>query len=185
MLDEPHRAAPVTAGFRAICDLLVARSAGWERSGPEPERSAAAVPSAGVRERVPTLQEPGQPDLWAVESRPDLEDAASDRWFVFLNAAGVRHIGPNRMWVRFARTLAGEGICSLRVDVRGVGDGGGDEVLGDTIAAYYDPILWSDVDRLADHARSLGAAASSWSACAAARRRPSRPPAAVTTSAPW
>ena len=41
--------------------------------------------------------------------------------------------------------------------MRGVGDGGGDEVLGDTVSAYYDAILWNDVDRHADLARSLGA----------------------------
>ncbi len=156
MLDEPHRASPAVAGFEAIRDLLVGRSAPWSRSGLEPVPMMAAVPSAGVCERVLTVREPGKPDLCAVESRP-ASGAASDLWFIFLNAAGVRHIGPNRMWVRFARRLAVQGIGSLRVDVRGVGDGGGDEVLGDTVAAYYDSILWDDVDRLADHARSLGA----------------------------
>jgi pimeloyl-ACP methyl ester carboxylesterase len=156
MLDEPHRASPATEGFHAIRDLLVAHSATSTRPAPEPVASGPAVPSAGVCERVLVVQHRDAPDLCAVESRP-VAGSASDRWFVFLNAAGVRHIGPNRMWVRFARTLAAQGICSLRVDVRGVGDGGGEEFAGNTIGAYYDSILWDDVGRLADHARSLGA----------------------------
>lgn len=41
---------------------------------------------------------------------------------IFLNSGLIHRIGPNRMWVRGARRLAGSGIASLRFDHSGVGD---------------------------------------------------------------
>jgi pimeloyl-ACP methyl ester carboxylesterase len=45
---------------------------------------------------------------------------------VFLNAAAIRHIGPNRLWVDAGRDLAGRGSRSVRVDFEGVGESDGD-----------------------------------------------------------
>jgi alpha/beta superfamily hydrolase len=155
MLDEPHRARPAGESFEVIRDLLVARSRLSASRLPELPASADACPSAGARERILSVQAPDGIELCAVETRPDTQ-AHSDRWVVFFNAAGVRHIGPNRMWVRFARALAAAGTCSLRVDVRGVGDGGGEEFVGG-VEAYYDPVVWDDSHVLAECARTLGA----------------------------
>jgi pimeloyl-ACP methyl ester carboxylesterase len=155
MLDEPHLARPATESFEAIRDYLVARSRPAASRPADVPVSAEACPVAGVSERILTVRAPDGVELSAVETRPQ-GSADSGRWVVFFNAAGVRHIGPNRMWVRFARTLAAAGTCSLRVDVRGVGDGGGDEVVRGT-AAYYDPIVWDDSNLLAECARTLGA----------------------------
>jgi pimeloyl-ACP methyl ester carboxylesterase len=41
---------------------------------------------------------------------------------LFVNVAAERHIGSGRIWVRVGRTLAADGIVSLRVDQTGVGD---------------------------------------------------------------
>jgi pimeloyl-ACP methyl ester carboxylesterase len=41
---------------------------------------------------------------------------------VLLNAGLVHHVGPNRLYVKLARTLASRGIAALRVDFSGIGD---------------------------------------------------------------
>ena len=41
---------------------------------------------------------------------------------VLLNAGGTHHIGPNRMYVMFARTWATRGHAVLRLDISGIGD---------------------------------------------------------------
>jgi alpha-beta hydrolase superfamily lysophospholipase len=45
---------------------------------------------------------------------------------VFLNAGGVRDTGPNRMWVERSRAWAAKGVPSLRLDLEGIGEAGGD-----------------------------------------------------------
>lgn len=44
--------------------------------------------------------------------------------FVILNAGIIHRVGPNRMSVRLARTLAGEGFSVLRFDLSSLGDSG-------------------------------------------------------------
>ena len=41
---------------------------------------------------------------------------------VFLTVAQEHHIGPNRLWVEYARSWAGSGMRALRVDLSGIGD---------------------------------------------------------------
>jgi pimeloyl-ACP methyl ester carboxylesterase len=41
---------------------------------------------------------------------------------VFLNAGLLHRIGPNRLYVRMAREMAGHGFSSLRFDLSGIGD---------------------------------------------------------------
>ena len=45
---------------------------------------------------------------------------------IFLHSGAIRQIGPNRMWVEAARDWARQGVTSLRLDVEGIGDAGGD-----------------------------------------------------------
>lgn len=50
-------------------------------------------------------------------------EKASDRPGVLLVNAGLIHrVGPNRMYVELARTLAGQGFTALRFDLSGLGD---------------------------------------------------------------
>ncbi len=54
-------------------------------------------------------------------------DLASKRTlpaFVFLNAGVTHRVGPNRLYVRLARSLAEQGFVSLRFDFSGLGDSG-------------------------------------------------------------
>ena len=41
---------------------------------------------------------------------------------IFVNTGSNHHIGPNRMYVTFARRLASQGFMALRMDIGGVGD---------------------------------------------------------------
>ena len=49
----------------------------------------------------------------------------SDICVLYLNAGGVRHTGPNRMWVESARRWAERGVVSLRIDLQGIGESEG------------------------------------------------------------
>jgi pimeloyl-ACP methyl ester carboxylesterase len=41
---------------------------------------------------------------------------------VLLNSGLIHHVGPNRLWVRVARSLAARGFATLRFDLSGIGD---------------------------------------------------------------
>lgn len=63
--------------------------------------------------------------LVGVLTEPDPASAADDRPAVILLDAGrIHHVGPNRLHVKFARRLAGEGFTVLRFDFSGIGDSG-------------------------------------------------------------
>ena len=62
-----------------------------------------------------------------------------DLCLVLLNAGPQRRIGPNRMWVELARRWAARGVTSLRVDLAGIGDAGGDGTRFDDVRTFYDP----------------------------------------------
>lgn len=65
------------------------------------------VPLFGV------LTTPAAPSPGAADNRPTV---------VLLNAGAVHHVGPNRMYVTFARHLARLGHSVLRLDIAGIGD---------------------------------------------------------------
>jgi pimeloyl-ACP methyl ester carboxylesterase len=67
--------------------------------------------------------------MFGILSEPGPEAPRSDLGVLFLNAGGVRHTGPNRMWVEAARRCAARGVTSLRVDLQGIGESDGEELL--------------------------------------------------------
>ncbi len=63
--------------------------------------------------------------LMGILSLPDPmkhPDSGDRPAFVFLNAGIIHHVGPNRIHVRLARTLADAGYRSFRFDLPGIGD---------------------------------------------------------------
>jgi len=84
-----------------------------------------AVGSAAIRETPFEFTYNGE-ILSGVLTEP-LSMAEADLCVVLLNAGAVRRIGPQRMWVEAARRWAAIGVPTLRFDVLGIGDSGGDE----------------------------------------------------------
>lgn len=77
---------------------------------------------------------------------------------VMLNAGAIRRIGPNRMWVEAARRWATRGTPSLRLDVEGIGDAGGDVAPYADDAALYVPELVPQVRAALDCLQHRGVA---------------------------
>jgi hypothetical protein len=74
----------------------------------------------GVRERALLFGE--AKSLAGVVTEPALPSDPARPAVVFLDAGVLHHVGPNRVHVRLARELAGEGFLSLRFDFSGLGD---------------------------------------------------------------
>jgi pimeloyl-ACP methyl ester carboxylesterase len=55
-------------------------------------------------------------------SAPEAVSVRKKVAIIFLNAGNLSHVGPNRMYVRYARELAMRGFPSLRMDFSGIGD---------------------------------------------------------------
>lgn len=131
MMVNPLDARPPTEVFERVTD--------WLRDGPSSDQRAAVPParapssreqielSAGgarLRETPVFIAQPfGR--LFGVLAEP-LEAPVTDLCVVLVNAAGVRRIGPNRMWVEIARRWAATGVPTLRLDSEGIGDSDGD-----------------------------------------------------------
>ena len=67
--------------------------------------------------------------MFGILAEPSFLTPHADSGVLLLNAGGVRHTGPNRMWVEAARRWAAAGVASLRLDLCGVGESDGDQNL--------------------------------------------------------
>jgi len=80
--------------------------------------------SRSYRERVLSLGQ--QADIISIITEPDSEKASlpleSLPALIFLNAGVLHRVGPHRLHVSLARSLAVSGFTSLRLDLSGIGD---------------------------------------------------------------
>lgn len=133
------------------------------RSGEQRESQADAAPTdsdsvevavdgALVRE-TPVRIDAGTMSLFGILAEPALAPAGTFA-VVLLNAGAIRRVGPNRMWVDFARRWAARGITTFRVDVEGIGDATGDGQRYTDVSELYEPSFVAQVqlalDRLSD-----------------------------------
>lgn len=91
-------------------------TAEWMERGVRIEERLEAVPVPGA---------PHAPTLAGVLTRPGNDGGwarAGDAVVVLANSGSVHHVGPNRLYVELARELAREGVSSLRLDLRNLGD---------------------------------------------------------------
>jgi pimeloyl-ACP methyl ester carboxylesterase len=112
-------------------------SASWEQDGIPLEETACFL---GADARI-----------FGMVTAPAGTPEESDPEVVFVNVAYERHIGVGRQWTDLARTLAGDGVGSIRVDHSGVGDSG--VAPGQRVDTFYDP-AW--IEDLPEVAREIG-----------------------------
>jgi predicted alpha/beta hydrolase len=122
MAMDPHKAVVPEALWTATTRWIALRAAALglpPASGAgEPTVRAAAV-GASVEERVAVVDD--AVGLVGVVSAPR-GVAPSGRALVLLNAGAIHHVGPNRLYVAFARRWAAAGDLVLRLDGAGLGD---------------------------------------------------------------
>ncbi|HVV47927.1 MAG TPA: alpha/beta hydrolase [Bryobacteraceae bacterium] len=78
--------------------------------------------------------------MFGILTEPPAGAHRTTHGLLFLNAGGVRHTGPNRMWVESARRWAAVGVPSLRLDLPGIGESEGPESL-DVPALYREFLI--------------------------------------------
>jgi len=136
MMAEPYLSRSPTAVFARVGEWLAAgEPAAGARSGPvrapqpaEAHTSAEIeLPALDARVReTPLAIEHRDGRLFGVLAEP-VGAARQPLCAIFLNAGVIRRIGPNRMWVEAARRFAARGVPTLRVDLAGIGDAGGED----------------------------------------------------------
>ena len=136
-------------GFARAPVGVFGRVDGWLARGETAGTASATAPppgtldAGGVCETPLELAAPAG-TVFGVLAEPSGGERASI-CAVFLNAGAVRRIGPNRMWVTAARRWAARGVPTVRLDVPGIGDGGGASVRFPTVASFYTEDVVADV----------------------------------------
>lgn len=132
MLAAPHEPFLFSAATEnEIVDFLQSKAIHQLPSAPTVQvnfrEERVCRPEQGIVETICPHLYHGQ-SLFTILSEP-LNNLGSTDWgLLFMNAGGVRHIGPNRMWVEAARRWAARGIPSMRVDFHHVGESDGDQL---------------------------------------------------------
>lgn len=115
--------SPTTAELpRATFDNIVATLGAWMQPAastaqPEAPEPAPALEGETFREKRFRF---GSNELFAVLCEP--KTTRDEQCVLFLNAGANPHTGWRRSTVEHARTLAGHGVSSLRIDTSGIGD---------------------------------------------------------------
>jgi alpha-beta hydrolase superfamily lysophospholipase len=76
----------------------------------------------GQRVRESAVQLTGAHPLFGVVTEPAAPASAPRRTILLLNSGAIHHIGPNRLYVEFARSWAARGCVVMRADLSGLGD---------------------------------------------------------------
>ena len=125
MVDEPRAGVLDPATLRALSDWLLASPVARARTEAAPPMPEAMLgrPTADVRETPLRCGSGGA--LFGVLCEPAAAPAPDRRGqagVVLLNVGGNHRVGPHRVYVKTARTLAAAGHAVLRLDVSGIGD---------------------------------------------------------------
>lgn len=163
MMAEPQDAVPASGVFEEVATWLaqIAGAAIPDTSSPGPDGVAADAANAeltvaGVRLReTPLSFGHAFGDPFGVLTEP-LEGNPAELCVVWLNAGPQRRTGPNRMWVELARRWAAQGVPSLRLDLAGIGDAGGDSRPLVDARSFFVPDYLEQVESALDTLQARG-----------------------------
>lgn len=179
MMLTAHKARPAQAMFDAVIDAVIRRHPArsedavaaqqgtqriGERDGDGDGKRDAADPCSHVM--VAGRSEAGHPvavsesvmapygamAATGIVVTPGDGVPRSGRGLLILNSSAERRIGPNRMWVTFARDRAARGDVVVRLDMPGLGESGQDYAEGSN-AVYPDEAV-ERLQRIAGHLRA-------------------------------
>jgi alpha-beta hydrolase superfamily lysophospholipase len=163
MAEHPQRSTTPDAVIDRVCAWLAAAATSSvsvplrARSVPQRDSGVLIVgENVRITEKPFMLQQPWGRlvgTLTEPQSAPCLGVCA-----VLLNAGGIYHIGPNRMWVEAARRWATRGVSTLRLDLEGIGDADGDGTPYADDGALYVPELVPQASAAIDALQSRGVA---------------------------
>jgi alpha-beta hydrolase superfamily lysophospholipase len=146
MMVEPQDARAPSEVFELVSAWLEEGEPGREEG--VPERADTSPPSEPSEQEEIVLDYAGV----ALRERPVSIDGPDGRLFgvlteplgarreltaLLLNAGPQRRTGPNRMWVEIARRWAASGVCTLRLDLAGIGDSDGDAAALARVTEFY------------------------------------------------
>jgi pimeloyl-ACP methyl ester carboxylesterase len=148
LMDDPEKSRPPLEAIEQTLAWLAD-----DRREPEPGDAAAAGPPVPARTEI-ELSVGGRPIresvlavsreslvMRGVLAEPVAPAAPPPFCAVLLNAAGIRHTGPNRTWTEISRRWAARGVPTLRLDLEGFGDSDGDGRTFLEPGGPYDPDL--------------------------------------------
>jgi alpha/beta superfamily hydrolase len=121
-----------------------------------PAGAAVRIGKDGLVEEIARYKRGADGLLFSIETRP-VGRPPEPTWLVFLTGRAVRHVGPNRIWVRFAREMAKKGYATLRLDGRSVGDSDGDGNGLMPNEEYYQEHIYDDIEDVMQLATAQGA----------------------------
>lgn len=156
MFDEPHLSIapePIFALMRDWLEKDATPRAAYPTAAPSaaegtlPKGVTTTIGRDGLVQETARYKPGADGLLFSIETRP-VGREPNPTWLIFLTGRAVRHIGPNRIWVRFARELARQGYASLRLDGRSVGDsdGAGNGLMPNE--EYYQEHIYDDIENV-------------------------------------
>jgi dienelactone hydrolase len=160
MVTNPQEARPPAQTFETVAGWLA--EAPGSAGAPAPPAPAASdsldlmVDGRAVRESSFRVALPTG-DLFAILAEP-VDSPAAPVGVVLTNAGAVRRIGPNRMWVELARRWAARGIPVVRLDIEGLGDSDGNELIYAHTPTMYDSTLAPQMRAAIDELEGRGVA---------------------------
>jgi pimeloyl-ACP methyl ester carboxylesterase len=118
--------------YQELPDAAIDRVVGWFSSEFDEVADRMHLPATSHAARVgegpdglpilETLSRFGPVGLFGISTEVPRRDAVSGPVVLLLSVANEHHIGPNRLWVDFARAWALAGMRVLRFDLSGLGD---------------------------------------------------------------
>ncbi|QDL55818.1 alpha/beta fold hydrolase [Rhodoferax aquaticus] len=146
MVLTAHKAKPALRMFDQVLEAL--RTFSWHQLEPHALRPSHAIKprlqahvrSDGYNVLEKVLPPFGPMGMAALRIEPGEGVSYSGRGILILNSSTERRIGPNRMWVGFARARAALGDIVIRLDMPGIGESQQDYPLGTNLVYPPDAI---------------------------------------------